>query len=111
MDQIEYEGRWEDIQGTQRGELTWVDPVGPGGLQTSVATIAGLVVATIRKARGTQERVVQVPGWIWTKPLAGSVAAKLNVSETRVKSFKDLPAAKSAVKYAIDRLPLLAAER
>lgn len=41
---------------------------------------------------------VRVTGWVWSSPMAGSVAEKLAVKETEVKGFTDLKAAKEAVK-------------
>jgi hypothetical protein len=92
------------MQGVGEAELVWVTPP-RGGLQTYVATIADKVVATIHKARNSPARVVKIPGWVWTQPLAGSVAARMRLGETGVKSFADLSTAQSAVKHAFEHPP------
>lgn len=104
MSDIEFDGHWKCTEGVRKGELVWVAPP-RGGLQTCVATIADTVVATIHKARNSQARVVKIHGWVWTQPLAGSVAARMRLGETSVKGFADLSTAQSAVKHAFDHLP------
>jgi hypothetical protein len=104
MDKTQFHGRWrEEPLAASRGDLVWIEP--KSGLQTHVATVLGRQVATIRKAANTQERVVCVPGWVWSQPLAESAAAKLGIGETEVKGFTDLRAAKYAVEYALKCLP------
>ena len=109
MDQIEFEGRWKEPYSALYGELVWVEPEGKGGLQTHLATVNGKIVAKIRKVVNTQERVASAPGWVWSKPLAGSVAEKLGIGETHVKGFADLRIAKCAIEYAFKHLPSMAA--
>lgn len=104
MDMTEFEGRWKEPQGTPKGELVWLPPA-KGGLQTHVGTVNGKPVATIRKHHSVKGFSVRVTGWVWSKPLAGSVADKLAVRETEVKGFTDLRSAKQAVEYALERLP------
>jgi hypothetical protein len=101
---VEFEGRWRKPQGTPRGELKWLPP-GKGGLQTHVAVVDGRQVAVIRKRPYIKGFSVRVTGWVWSKPLADSVADKLHVGETEVKGFLDLDTAKQAVQYAMERLP------
>lgn len=104
MDLTEFEGRWKEPQGTPKGELVWLPPA-KGGLKTHVATVDGKPVATIRTHHNVKGYSVRVTGWVWSKPLSGSVAEKIAVRETEVKGFTDLRSARQAVKYALVRLP------
>lgn len=104
IDASEFEGRWNEPRRTPAGAVEWLPP-GKGGLQTHVAAINGTPVATIRKHVNVKGFTVRVTGWVWSKPLAESVADKLHVSETSVRGFPDLASAKRAVEYALERLP------
>lgn len=106
MDQTEFSGRWKAPHSALYGELVWQAP-GAKGLQTYVAFVNGKVVAKIKKVVNSQERIVSVPGWVWSKPLTGSVAEKLGIGETHVKGFATLHIAKCAVEYAFKHLPSL----
>lgn len=107
MKQREFEGRWRETGHVTPGSLVWLDP-GEFGLRTHTATVAGKPVATIRTQLFKRGFTVSVPGWVWAKSLDGSAAEKLRIGETPVKGFASLQAAKQAVEYAVEHLPILA---